>query len=263
MNRFICFIIGCMLCFVSVAQEKTVVSDTVTEKLDTVPKKDILRVHKKISRLSTDNDTVHLSFYKEIYLQNFFTGLFFKRISDNVLNLPSSDYKDRFLKCENCEISRYSVKKKLSGCTCLSDLYLVVAPEDREVTLETTSKTGEQLSVIDLSLSPVVTFYIKINDTSFKYHPSFSFPPINEQDRVCFYATAKGEKIKIVRHCIEFLDGIGGCMRDWVDSNELDMRQKRRIANASRPVSFYFLIKYEDKEGKEWSQILIFQSNGN
>ena len=76
MNRIVSFIIGCMLCFVSVAQEKTVVSDTVTEKLDTVPKKDILRVHKKISRLSTDNDTVHLSFHKEIYLQNYPKSLF-------------------------------------------------------------------------------------------------------------------------------------------------------------------------------------------
>lgn len=47
MNRCIFFIIGWMLSFVSVAQEKTVVSDTVAEKLDTVPEKNILRVQKK------------------------------------------------------------------------------------------------------------------------------------------------------------------------------------------------------------------------
>ena len=254
MNRFICFIIGCMLCFVSVAQEKTVVSDTVTEKLDTVPKKDILRVHKKISRLSTDNDTVHLSFHKEIYLQNFFTGLFFKRIRDNVLNLPSSDYKDRFLKCENCEISRYSVKKKLSGCTCLSDLYLVVAPEDREVSLVTTDKTGEQLCVIDISLSPVVTFYIKINDELLKYHPSFRLPPIKEQDHVSFVATAAdGERIKIVHHRIGFF---GDCiLREWVE-NEISNKEKR-LLEVGRDC-FHFTIEYEDKRGMRWSQDLFF-----
>jgi len=74
-----------------------------------------------------------LSFYREIYLQKFFSGLFFKRISNNVLNLPSSSYKDRFKECENCEIARYVVKKWPSGLMYLSDFFVATAADGERI----------------------------------------------------------------------------------------------------------------------------------
>ncbi|MBO4805176.1 MAG: hypothetical protein J5554_03980 [Paludibacteraceae bacterium] len=208
------------------------------------------------------SDTVHLeinktSYWKASPLTDFFSGVFFKRVDQSVLKLPTRSYKDRFLKCENCEIVNYSVNRLNAGQLSLKGLDLLVEPAEKTVFLTTTSKSGDTLSRLTVLLSPKMTFYLKINDIMVKIDPSIPMPDFRMEDKLSIVARAEnGEKMKVVDHFFRPVDSfiekysndipIGDEVQDWMKNKLLPRRR------------FALQITFSDDKGNEWETNMQF-----
>ncbi|MBR4839911.1 MAG: hypothetical protein IK005_05475 [Paludibacteraceae bacterium] len=213
------------------------------------------------------SDTVNLEINKASYcywkaspLTDFFSGVFFKRVDQSVLKLPTRSYKDRFLKCENCEIVNYSVNRLNAGQLSLKGLDLLVEPAEKTVFLTTTSKSGDTLSRLTVLLSPKMTFYLKINDEMVKIDPSVPLPEFRMEDKLSIVARAEnGEKMKVVDHFFRPVDAfiekysndipVGGKLADW---------EKSRILDKTRGNRFAIRITFSDATGNEWETNMQF-----
>ena len=205
------------------------------------------------------SDTVHLNLptMGGGLFREFFTGVFFKRVDQSVLKLPTRSYKDRFLKCENCEITNYSVDILNAGQLCLRGVDLLVEPAEKTVFLTTTSKSGDTLSRLTVLLSPKMTFYLKINDIMVKIDPSIPMPDFRLEDKLSIVARAEnGEKMKVVDHFFRPVDSfiekysndipIGDEVQDWMKNKLLPRRR------------FALQITFSDDKGNEWETNMQF-----
>lgn len=221
----------------------------------------------KICRQSGQSDTVQVKLIKEHAfgrekarqdsLREFFTGAFFKRMDGSVLKLPTRSYKDRFLKCENCEITNYSVADLFNtGQICLYELDLLAAPTEKKVFLTTTTPKGDTLSRITVLISPKMTFYLKINDSKVKIDDTTPLPDFLPEDELRIVAIAEnGESMKIADHDIFSLDVIGGF--GVTRGDEVSIRNKNWIL--SRPQGWYNIkIAFSDKDGNVWETAMHF-----
>lgn len=207
------------------------------------------------------SDTVHLNIPKWTPLQDFFSGVFFKRVDESVIKVPTRNYKDRFLKCENCEIANYSVDLLNGGQVCLKGLDLRVEPTEKMVVLTTTSKSGETLSQVSVLLSPKMTFYLKINESLVKIDGNTPMPDFLIEDEISLVARAEsGKMMNVVDHFLIPLDSfiekysndtpVGGKLADW---------EKSRILDKTRGHRFAIRITFSDATGNnEWDVKMPF-----
>ena len=215
-------------------------------------------------KVCRQSDTVHLNLpIRDIrsirvgLFQEFFTGVFFKRVDESVLKLPTQSYKDRFLKCENCEITNYSVDILNSGRLYLKGLDLLVEPTEKTIFLTTTSQSGDTLSRLTVLLSPKMTFYLKINDKMVKIDPSIPMPDFRPEDKLYIVARAEnGEKMKVVDHSIISTNTMW-CGRETQIGDEIPDWSKAGLANSRRNCMLY--VTFSDEMGNnEWRTKMQF-----
>ena len=209
------------------------------------------------------SDTVHLeinktSHWKDSPLTDFFSGVFFKRVDQSVLKLPTRSYKDRFLKCENCEITNYTVNFLNAGQLSLKGLDLLVEPAEKTVFLTTTSKSGDTLSRLTVLLSPKMTFYLKINDKMVKIDPSIPMPDFRPEDKLYIVARAEnGEKMKVVDHSIISTNTMW-CGRETPIGDEIPDWSKAGLANSRRECLMLYVTFSDEMGNNEWRTKMQF-----
>ena len=209
------------------------------------------------------SDTVHLeinktSHWKASPLTDFFSGVFFKRVDQSVLKLPTRSYKDRFLKCENCEITNYTVNFLNAGQLCLRGVDLLVEPTEKTVFLTTTSQSGDTLSRLTVLLSPKMTFYLKINDKMVKIDPSIPMPDFRPEDKLYIVARAEnGEKMKVVDHSIISTNTMW-CGRETPIGDEIPDWSKAGLANSRRECLMLYVTFSDEMGNNEWRTKMQF-----
>lgn len=246
MNRIVSLIIGCMLCFVSVAQDKSV----------NEPQGESNKIIQVEFRSAPRNgDTIHVNMGCHIF------GNFFKRVSENVIKIPSTTYQDRFLRYDGGEILHCTIKQggAFSGYVCLKDLDLLVKPTDKRVTLTVTSKTNELLEEITVIISPEISLYMKINKELVAIDSSLPIPTFKEDDVVGIVAiTDEGEVLKTVECYVTRLDR-PMCERvEKTNGGEFAMDDKRSILNPGRGI--YVGGNFVDKDGVSWSKCVLWEN---
>jgi len=252
MNRVLFLIISFLVSMSAVAQYN---------KMDYGRKDNTLapltRLKTSMHVVRSNSDTICVNFEKRKDISEFFTGLFFKRMDNNVLKLPSTQLKDRFLSCGNHPIVDYYVKMLSGGRVCLKELRLVVPPTEEKVILTTTDSKGDVLSEIELILSPKVSFYLKINnerlllDGSLSERPSFA-----ETDEVFFEAVANnGKKMVVEKHLLIDYSVMG--YLQFEEGPYLSISEKYLLL--SRPDGkFGFRIVYGDGKNNSWEMFVFY-----
>lgn len=247
MNRIVLFIVSWMLCFVSVAQETSV--GATQDESDK-----IIRVEFKSN--TRNGDTIHVNIG---YTFGLLSGVFFKRLSENVIKIPSAAYKDRFLTYDGGEIVRYTIEKEssFSGTICIKDIDLLVKPTDRKVTLTVTSKTNELLGTIDILITPEITLYMKINKEMVELNSSLPIPIFKEEDVVSIVAiTDKGEELT-TKECYA-LKRNRPMGRDRItNGGEFAIEDKQAILNPGRGI--YIGGHFVDKYGVSWRKYVLWE----
>ena len=203
------------------------------------------------------SDTVHLNLNRRgPILRDFFSGVFFNRVNESVLRIPTTSYKDRFLKCENCEIVNYSVKQQQfnGGRVGLEGLDLWAEPTEEKVYLTTITPKGDTLSRLEVFLSPKVTFYLKINDEMVKIDDTSSMPPFRLEDELSFVVIAEnGKRMKVKKHLVYTLS-IMTEWRQFPDSEVMPDFEKVWILS-TQPRKYLLDITFSDEKGNSWQSM--------
>lgn len=252
MNRVLFLIISFLVSMSVVAQFNE--TDYGRESNTAAP---LSRLKTSMTVVRSNSDTICVNFEKRKDICEFFTGMFFKRMDNTVLKLPSTRMKDRFLSCGNHPIVDYSVKMLSGGRVYLKELRLVVPPKEEKVVLTTTDSNGETLSEIELILSPKMTFYVKINnnkcllDASLLERPSFE-----ETDEISFEAvTINGKKMVVEKHLLIDYSVMG--YLPFEVGPYLSLIEKRQLL--ARPNGkFGFRIVYGDGKNNSWEVYIPF-----
>lgn len=248
MNRFVLCIIGWLMCFVSVAQQTS--AETEQDESNKI-------IQVEFRSEPRNGDTIHV---KCGYAFGLLNGVFFKRESENVIKIPSTSYKDRYLKYEGGEIVHCTISqdKRFSGRVGIDDLDLTVKPTDKKVTLTVTSKTGELLGKIDVLITPKISLYMKINKEMIELTPSLPVPVIKMDDVIRLVAiTDKGE-VLTTRECnVIKLDRPMCEIVQRTNGGELCVDDKDCLINPGRGV--YVGGEFEDKDGVKYrrSELLM------
>lgn len=245
MNRIVSFIIGWMLCFVSVAQEKAV--DASQDETDKI-------IQTEFKSNPRNGDTIHVNLGCHFY------GAFFKRLSENVIKIPTTSYKDRFLRYDGGEIVHYTIEqgRMFSGYVCMKDLDLLVKPTDKRVTLTVTSKTNELLEKITVIIPPEISLYMKINKELVAIDSTLPIPTFKEEDVVCLVAiTDKGEVLTTKECYVTRLDR-SMCAKIYkTNGGEFAIDDKVSILNPGRGI--YVGGNFVDKDGVSWSKCVLWE----
>ena len=246
MNRFVLCIIGWLMCFVSVAQQTS--AETEQDESNK-----IIQVEFRSDPRS--GDTIHV---KCSYSFDLLDGVFFKRMSKNEIKIPSTGYKDRYLKYEGGEIVNCTIRQDeiFSGRVYIRDMDLSVKPTDKKVTLTVTSKTGELLGKIDVLITPKISLYMKINKEMIELNSSLPVPVVKMDDVIRIVAiTDKGEVLTTKECYVIKLDRpmCGNVPR--TNGGELSVDDKEGLINPGRGV--YVGGAFADKDGVIYSQFTL------
>lgn len=189
----------------------------------------------------------------------YFTGNFFKQLSDNKLNLPTRDYKDRYFECQNCGILHYSVALEL-GRTCVTDFDFEVPAGIKKAIMTVTSKTGDSLGVVEIDVLPKVDFYIKVNDGALiKVDSIANLSSLFElDDDVSIVALSEGKSLNVESHYFKSFDSMGNTLIPAIPGSLLTAREKQIVINAVRGKEVYWFVNLE-KDGLSWRRILMLK----
>lgn len=247
MNRVLLLIIGFMVSMSVVAQDKKVNFMEYEEEKTPAP---LTRLKTSMTVFRPNSDTICVNFKRKKDISEFFTGIFFKRVSENVLKLPSTRLEDRFLSCEDLPIVDYSVEMLSGGRTYLKELRLVVPPKKEKVVLTTTDANGEVLSEIELILSPKMTFYLDINGKKILLDDFLTTRPyFEETDDVSLVAVAdNGKMMEVEKHLLFGRQTMGFA---FTEGPFLSLFEKQLFLNSSS-VTFGFRICFGDDKNNSW-----------
>ncbi len=203
------------------------------------------------------SDTLH------IYLgrwKKYFTGTFFKQLSSDVLNIPGTDYKNRFMKCENCQFVKFDQKmENTNGQIYLNGVDVVLDPSVDKISLTTTSQKGDLLSKIDLVVSPKMKFFLKVNGKMMKLNSKLDTtekrPAFKQEDDLQIVSvTDKGVTLPIRKHELWFYPAIPGWSPFPSMGDRLEDFEKRKLVGSPKEI-FRLPVWFSDGKGNSWQTV--------
>lgn len=196
-------------------------------------------------RLGGDSVCVNI----EGKLRDFLTGVFFKRLSDNELNLPSRDYKNRYLKCLDCDILHYSVDN-LASRLSITDLTLGIPPTIKKANLTMKSKEGHLLSELEVWVAPRVNIFLMWKGAQVAVNDANSLSEVGAEDEVRIVAFAEnGAALQVTEHYLwSFAE-----MADYrfLKGDTLSETEKRKLME-NRKATKGIRLKLLGEDGAEW-----------
>ncbi len=203
--------------------------------------------------LRSDNDTIHVNLSQRYS----FSGIMFKRVSDNVLKLPSTKFEDRFLTCEGHNITKYELGWLNGNRSYLKSLDIAVRPTDQKVYLTATNQNGAPLSQIELILSPKVNFFLQINNDMVGISSSTGWPDFKEEDVVNIVViTENGKKMEVEEHLIVDYGSMGNIMKSYTNGSQIKTADIKEIIARPR-TNFGLSIVFGNGKGDKWKAYLL------
>ena len=198
-------------------------------------------------------DTIHLPLKYSLY------AFSLKMVSPTVMNIPTRNYKDRFLVCENCQILDF----KQTKLHYIDELYISVPRTQDRALLTLNSKEGKRLTEFDVLIHPNVNFFLKINEEallSLDTTSTINVSSIQSTDELRFVATTEdGKKIDMIKHSLIPPNLARWEIRHETSGNLVDYNEMQRLLRrvlSSGQTSFLLKSYFLDKEGNEWSRSL-------